>query len=103
MNKKISLGIAITVCLVLSMISGFVCYEVIDAKYDKILEGVPERMERYTLLDEVDSIIRNNYYGKTDKSHISESLIKGYVEGLDDMNSIYMTSKEYEEYKKEIQ
>ena len=103
MNKKISLGIAITVCLVFSMISGFICYEVIDAKYDKILEGVPERMERYTLLDEVDSIIRNNYYGKTDKKQISESLMKGYVESLDDANSSYMTSKEYEEYKKEIQ
>ena len=103
MNKKISLGKVITFCLILIVLSGFVCYEIIDTRYDRVLEGMPERMERYELLDEVDSIIKNNYYGKTDSKYISDSLIKGFVESLDDSNSVYLTFEEYEEYKKEIQ
>ena len=103
MNKKISLGIALTVCLLAAILSGVVCYEIIDARYDDILEGMPGRMERYDLLDEVDSIIKNNYYGKTDSKYISDSLINGFVESLDDPNSRYLTSEDYEEYKKEIQ
>ena len=103
MNKKISLGIALTFSLLIAVLSGFVCYEIIDSRYDSILEGMPERIERYDLLDEVDSIIKNNYYGKTDNQYISDALIKGYVESLDDANSVYLTYKEYEEYKKEIQ
>ena len=103
MNKKISLGIALTMCLLMAVISGVVCYEIVDARYDDILEGMPGRMERYDLLDEVDSIIKSNYYGKTDNKFISDSLIKGFVESLDDSNSCYLTSEDYEEYKKEIQ
>ena len=103
MNKKISLGIALTFSLLIAVLSGFVCYEIIDSRYDSILEGMPERIERYDLLDEVDCIIKNNYYGKTDNQYISDALIKGYVESLDDANSVYLTYKEYEEYKKEIQ
>ena len=103
MNKKISLGIALTLSLFMAVISGFVCYEIIDSRYDSILEGMPERIERYDQLDEVDSIIKNNYYGKTNSQHISDALINGYVESLDDANSVYLTHKEYEEYKKEIQ
>ena len=103
MNKKISLGIALTISLVVAVVSGLVCYEIIDSRYDSILDGMPERMERYDQLDEVDSIIKNNYYGKTDSQYISDALISGYVESLDDANSEYLTYKEYEEYKKEIQ
>ena len=103
MNKKISLGVAITLCILVAVLSGFVCYEIIDSRYNNVLEGMPERMERYELLDEVDSIIKNKYYGKTDSKYISDSLIKGFVESLDDSNSLYLTFEEYEEYKKEIQ
>ncbi len=103
MNKRISLGIALTMCIIVAALSGFVCYEIIDANYDKVLEGIPDRMGRYDLLDEVDSIIKSNYYGKTDSKAVSDSLIRSFVESLGDTNSVYMSDKEYEEYKKEIQ
>ena len=103
MNKRISLGIALTMCIIVAALSGFVCYEIIDANYDKILEGMPERMGRYDLLDEVDSIIKDNYYGKADSKAAADYLIRSFVESLGDANSVYMTDKEYEEYKKEIQ
>lgn len=90
-------------CIIVSALSGFVCYEIIDAEYDKVLEGMPDRMDRYDLLDEVDSIIKNNYYGKADSNAVSDSLIRSLVESLGDANSVYMSDKEYAEYKKEIQ
>lgn len=101
MNKKISLGFAVTVMLLVVAISGFVCYEFIDMKYDSVVEGMPEKMERYDLLDEVDGIIKNNYYGEIDSAHLTDSLIKGYMNSLDDTNSKYMTEAEYSEYKSE--
>ncbi len=103
MNKRISLGIALTMCILVAALSGFVCYEIIDANYDKVLEGMPESMERYELIDEVDSIIKSSFYGEAENKNISDSLVKAFVESLGDTNSVYMTDKEYEEYKKEIQ
>ncbi len=101
MNKKISLGIVITVMLLTAVVSSFVCYEIVDRKYDKVVEGMPEKMERYDLLDEVDAIIKNNYYGKMDGNELSDSLVKGYMDSLGDSNSRYMTKDEYAEYKSE--
>lgn len=101
-NKKISLGFAVTAILLAAVISGFVCYEVVDSEYDSVVEGMPEKMERYDLLDEVDGIIKNNYFGKIDGEVLSDSLVKGYVDSLGDSNSRYMTSEEYADYKSEI-
>ena len=102
MNKSISLGMALSLAIILSVVCGFFCYEIIDANYDSILEGMPEKMERYELLDEVDGIIKNNYFGEIDGNYLSDSLIKGYMSSLGDSNSRYMTAEEYAEYKGEI-
>ena len=101
-NKKISLGLALTLALVITAAGCFVCYEVVDSKYNNVVAGLPERMSRYDLLDEVDGIIRDNYYGKTESDDITDSLIKGYMESLDDSNSVYMTKEEYADYRSEI-
>lgn len=103
MNKRISLGVALTMCIIVAALSSFVCYEIVDANYNKVLEGVPDRMSRYDILDEVDSIIRGNYYGKSDNKAVSDSLVRSFVESLGDTNSLYMNEEEYAEYKKEIQ
>ena len=102
MNKKISLGLALTLALIITAAGCFVCYEVIDSKYNNVVAGLPERMSRYDLLDEVDGVIRDNYYGKVESDDITDSLIKGYMESLDDSNSVYMTKEEYAEYRSEI-
>lgn len=102
MNRKISLGVALTIALICTVLCGFICYEIVDSKYDKVVEGMPEKMERYELLDQVDGIIKNNYYGTVDKEYLADSLIKGYMSALGDSNSSYMTAEEYAEYKGEI-
>lgn len=102
MNKKISLGLALTLALIITAAGCFVCYEVVDSKYNNVVAGLPERMSRYDLLDEVDGIIRDNYYGKIESDDITDSLIKGYMESLDDSNSVYMTKEEYADYRSEI-
>lgn len=102
MNQKISLGLALTIAMIVAVIAGFVCYEVIDGEYNSVVAGMPERMSRYDLLDEVDTIIKNNYYGKTESKDITDSLIKGYMDSLGDPNSVYMTGHEYAEYRSEI-
>ena len=93
---------ALSLAIILAAVCGFLCYETIDSRYDSILEGMPEKMERYELLDEVDAIIKNNYFGEIDGDYLSDSLIKGYMSSLGDSNSRYMTAEDYAEYKGEI-
>ena len=102
MNKSISLGMALSLAVILAALCGFFCYEAVDSKYDSLLEGMPDKMQRYEILDEVDGIIKNNYIGEIDKVSLSDSLVKGYISSLGDSNSRYMTAEEYLEYKSEI-
>lgn len=44
------------------------------------------------------NFIEKNYFGEIDDSKMLESAIKGYVEGLDDEYSEYITKEEMEEY-----
>lgn len=102
MNKKISVGLALTLAMIITVAGCFVCYEVIDSKYNSVVSGMPERMSRYDLLDEVDGIVKDNYYGIVESEDVTGSLIKGYIDSLGDSNSVYMTKEEYAEYRSEI-
>ena len=93
MNKSISLGMALSLAVILAALCGFFCYEAVDSKYDSLLEGMPDKMQRYEILDEVDGIIKNNYIGEIDKVSLSDSLVKGYISSLGDSNSRYMTAE----------
>ena len=55
-----------------------------------------------TYLNAVRNIIDECYLGKIDERQLTESAIKGYVEGLGDPYSEYITADEMEEYKTQL-
>lgn len=53
----------------------------------------------YSSIDEINQIVNNYFYGSTQNSNlINASLSDGYVNGLGDSASRYMTAEEYSEY-----
>lgn len=53
----------------------------------------------YSSIDEINQIVSNYFYGSTqDSSLLNASLSDGYINGLGDAASRYMTSEEYSEY-----
>lgn len=103
MNKKISLGIVIGFCLIAVFASAAVTYKVITDRYDEMLTQMPEKLQRYESFDEVADIVKNNYYGTADVDMLSSALIMGYIDSLGDENSRYLTQKQYERYKSEVE
>ncbi len=98
MNKKISLGIAIALCCLVAAVSSAVSLGLLSAEYNSILKGLPEKLGRYELLDEIDDIIIDNYYGKNETEDMENAIAKGYVKSLGDGKSIYMNPDEYADY-----
>ncbi len=98
MNKKISLGLTIALCCLVAAVSSAVSLGILSSEYNSILKGLPEKLGRYELLDEIDDIIIDNYYGKDETDNIENAIAKGYVKSLGDGKSIYMSSDEYAEY-----
>lgn len=102
MNRKISLGMVIALLCLCIGITSAISVKLLSDEYNKILEGLPERLERYDVLDELDEIIKENYYGNTKEKDLEVALAQGYISGLGDKSSVYMTAQSYAEYKSEI-
>lgn len=98
MNKKISLGAAVSFTVLIAALAAAITLGIVGEEYNSILKGLPDKLERYEILDELDGIINSNYYGKSDESVLEEAIAQGYVEGLGDNSSVYMTADSYREY-----
>lgn len=98
MNKKISLGVALSFAILIAALASAITLGIVGSEYNSILKGLPEKIERYEILDELDGVINNNYYGKSDASNLEQAIAQGYVAGLGDKSSVYMTADSYREY-----
>lgn len=95
MNKKISLGVAISLvaigCAITFVLTWAVSLNVYNSKI-----GTSEKYEgMYAKLREIDAAVRTNYIGAYSEDVIETSVISGYVSGLGDKYARYMTGAAY--------
>ncbi|MBQ8170803.1 MAG: S41 family peptidase [Oscillospiraceae bacterium] len=97
MNKKISLGVAISLvaigCAITFVLTWAVSLNVYNSKI-----GTSEKYEGiYAKLREIDAAVRTNYIGSFSDEEMENSVINGYVSGLGDRYASYMTGSSYYE------
>lgn len=72
--------------------------------YNGIISNISQRSQTYESVDEISKIISNYYYGTIDdSSRLNGALTEGYVNGLGDSNSVYLSSDEYIEYTSKLE
>lgn len=98
MNKKISLGIVIGLLVLAVAVSSAASVGIMTREYDRVLAGLPQKLERYEILDELDDVINKHYFGKSVESDIEQAIAQGYVSSLGDKGSKYMTASQYSSY-----
>ncbi len=99
MNKKISLGVAISLvaigCAITFVLTWTVSLNIYNAKI-----GSSEKYEGvYEKLRQIDTTVRSNYIdiGELDDDTLENSIINGYVTGMGDMYASYMPAESYYE------
>ena len=104
MNKKISLGICISL-IIMAITATFAITMVVSKQiYDSIISNISQRSQTYESVDEINKIVSNYFYGSVeDQSKLNAALAEGYVNGLGDGNSIYLNSAEYASYTAKLQ
>ena len=101
MNKKIPLGIVLALLCVCMLATGLLTGLFVRKTYNTLLAGLPEQAARYEILDELDSVLRAHYYSSSDRQAMQQAIAKGYVSGLPDGVSRYLSARELEVYQKE--
>lgn len=97
MNKKISLGLAVSLIAITAAVT-FILTSFFSLKsFNEKVVDVNEKAERYGDLQTVDSYVRENYYGTIDEETLNDGILKGYVNGLGDKYSRFLTAQEYQD------
>lgn len=108
MKKNYTYYIILISCIV-AFLSSCVTYDICKKKEDKkfiestIVGGEVDTSEESTaVISEAISMFRNqidkHYIGEIDEQKLLDETLKGYVKGLDDEYSEYMTAEEWKEY-----
>lgn len=95
MNKKISLGVAVSLVAIGCAITFVLTWTVSLNIYNSKISGVQEREEIYTKIKEIDSIVRTNYIGTIDDEALIQSILSGYVSGISDKYTTYIPADNY--------
>lgn len=103
MNKKISLGICISFVAIAIAITFIITLYFSLNQYNKNIQDVKERAEKYEKLEELDTFVRRNFSKKIDEDELMYDILNGYVYGLDDKYSRYYSADEYQKAKLEDQ
>lgn len=97
MNKKISLGLALSLIAIASAITFILTSFFSLQSFNKKVVDVNEKAKKYSSLQLLDSYVRENFYGDINEEGLNDGILKGYVEGLGDKYSRYLTQEEYQE------
>lgn len=99
MNKKFSIGVMISLIAIACAITYVVTITVSTNMFNQRIGGVTQREEIYSKIQEIDSYVRSASYYDINESTLINSVIGGYVDGLDDAGAEYLTASEA--YKRE--
>ena len=92
MNKRVSIGITIAFIFIAVAITFTATMLYAMKLFDQKIIGVQERAVMYDKISEIDSVIRQNYYLPIEERKIMNGLSSGYISGLGDEYTRYMTS-----------
>lgn len=95
MNKKITLGLALSLIAVSVAVTFILTSFFSLQSFNKKVVNVNEKGKKYSALQTLDNFVRENYYGDINEETLEDGILKGYVSGLDDKYSRYLTEEEY--------
>ena len=95
MNKKISLGLAISLIAIASAVTFIMTSFFSLQSFNEKVVDVNEKAKKYNSLQLLDTYIRDNFHGEINEADLNDGILRGYVDGLGDPYSRYLSEEEY--------
>lgn len=95
MNRKIPLGIAISIAAIACAVTFVITMTVSLNNYNDKIADVQQRGEIYTKLQEIDSYVRNYSLYSIDDDKMKKGVYSGYLTCIADSGAKYYTPDEY--------
>lgn len=95
MNRKISLGAAIAVILMVAAATFSATMTYTQKYFNEKATDVERSRDMYMKFTEVDRTARENYSGTINEMQLMDSVAQGYIKGLGDKYAAYFSAEEY--------
>ncbi len=95
MNKKVSLGVTISLIAVACAITFVLTMTVSLNMYNSMVAGIQERETINAKVKEIDTFVRSSSIYKLDENDLITGIANGYISGTDDKYARYYTADEY--------
>lgn len=96
MNRKISVGLALSLVAIVATIAITLTYSIAMNTFESRMSAITERQMTNDLLTEIDSKIRQKYSGYVSEDSVRTGLASGYIDGLEDEFCEYFTAEEWD-------
>ena len=97
MNRKISVGMAVTIVILAMTVTFSITMLVAMRLFDSTVNSVKEKESMYNKVAEVDRYVRSNDYYTIDETTLYDRLTAGYLLGTGDKYARYYTANAYTE------
>ena len=94
MNKKVSLGITIAICLLAAAIAFSAAFMISRSIFNSKLKDLSQKQDMFSKLSDIDSFVRQHYKGNIDEEKLHSAMKKAYSEALG-YEVLFMTAEEY--------
>lgn len=98
MNKKISLGLAVTFMVVIATVTFCITMLFSQRVFNNMISDSSQRENILNRVREIDKILRNNFLFPVDDEAVADAVSTGFLHGLDDAYADYMSKQQYERY-----
>lgn len=98
MNKRISLGLAISLVAIGCAITFILTWTVSLNQYNAKIASTEKYEGVYKKLRELAASAQTNYVGTIDQDAVENSVLNGYVSGIGDEYAMYLSADRYYEY-----
>lgn len=95
MNKKVSLGVTISLIAVACAITFVLTMTVSLNMYNSMVAGIQERETINAKVKEIDTFVRSSSIYKIDENDLITGIANGYISGTSDKYAKYYTADEY--------
>lgn len=102
MNKKITLGLAISLMALAAAVTFIISTSYSMNIYNGLIADVQQRAEMFNKLEQIDTYIRSYYNGSIDEDALIESLADAYISVLGSENAVYYNAEEYTLYREHV-
>ena len=99
MNKKISLGAAISLMALTAAVAVTITAFCVMGSLNVSISNFSQRVSMFQKLANVDSLVRSHYIGTVNETTLDDNMIAGYVNGIGDKYGCYLDAADYKSIK----